>query len=363
MVVFAAGTSAGLIYRDKSQVLNLDQFWRVYGLIQSNYVGSIDKTKAAEGATVGLVNSLGDPFSYYLTTSQKDDLNSQLTGQFEGIGAELVEKDQSVTVVAPLDGSPAAQAGLKANDVVVKVDGKDVTSLSLDQVVAKIRGPKGTSVTLTVVRPGVQQPLELKISRDNIVVPSVTSEMKGNVAYLKINDFGTDTVAGAQKAVTDLATHNPKAIILDLRNDPGGFLEDVSPIAGLFLPPSVVVKEKNKQGNTTELRSDTIPIMPTTPMYVLVNGGSASAAEILSGALQDYKRGTLIGEKTFGKGSVQDVIDLPGNTALRITIALWFTPNNRTINKTGLQPDIKITDAKTDTADPVLDKALELANK
>lgn len=364
LAVFVAGIFGGVGFELNRQGLDLGQFWRVYSLIQANYVGSVDKTKAVQGATQGLVDSLGDPFSSYLTTAAKNDLTTELSGQFQGIGAELVEKNEAVTILAPLSGSPAEKAGLKAGDTIVKVGGKSTEGQSLDQVVSEIRGAKGSPVTLTIIRANIDQPFDVTITRDDIVVPSVSSKtLAGNIGYLQINQFGQDTVTEVQKAVSALAAKNPKALVIDLRDDPGGFLDDVAPIFGQFMAPAVVVKEKSKSGKITELRSTAIPVLPTTPLYVLVNGGSASAAEILAGALQDYKRATLIGEKTFGKGSVQDVIDLPGNTALRITIAEWLTPKDRTINKTGLQPDVKLTDAKTDTADPVLDKALELANK
>ncbi len=363
LAVFIAGIFGGIGFEINRQGLNLSEFWKVYGLIQTNYVGSIDKNKAVQGATQGLVDSLGDPFSSYLTKAAKDDLTTELSGQFQGIGAELIEKNEAITVLSPLSGSPAEKAGLKANDVILKVDSTSTEGKSLDEVVSAIRGPKDTTVTLLLARPNTPQPIEIKITRDTISVPSVTSKMIGSVGYLQINQFGTDTVSEVEKAVSNLAAKSPKAVIVDLRDDPGGFLNDVAPIFGQFMAPSVVVKEKSRSGKVTELRSTTIPALPTTPLYVLVNGGSASAAEILAGALQDYKRATLIGEKTFGKGSVQDVIDLPGNTALRITIAEWLTPKGRHINKTGLQPDVKVTDAKTEAADPVLDKALELANK
>lgn len=363
LTVFLAGMFGGIAFEQQRQGLDLTNFWRVYNLIQTNYVGSVDKTKAVEGATQGLVESLGDPFSSYLTTAAKNDLNSELSGQFEGIGAELIVKNDNITVQSALTGSPAEQAGLKANDVILAVDGQATQGKSLDEVVKAIRGPKGSTVTLTVSRSGESQPLEIKITRDQITVPSVNSKMIGPIGYLQINQFGDDTVGEVQKAVTDLAAYQPKAVVIDLRDDPGGFLDDVAPIFGEFAPPSVVVKEKSKSGKITEIRSTAIPVLPTTPLYVLVNGGTASAAEILAGALQDYGRAKLIGEKTFGKGSVQDVIDLPGNTALRITIAEWLTPKDRAINKKGLEPDVTLKDSSTATSDPVLAKALELANQ
>jgi carboxyl-terminal processing protease len=229
--------------------------------------------------------------------------------------------------------------------------------------VQKIRGPKGTTVKLTVSRSGSDQPLELTIKRSNIQVKSVTWKMIDTVGYVEISQFGEDTVALAQQAVKELAAKNPKAMIIDLRNNPGGYLNTVAPIAGLFIPPSVVVIERYKDSKTDEIRSTDVPVLPTTPLYLLVNEGSASAAEILAGALQDYKRATLVGHKTFGKGSVQDLIDLKGGAALRITIAEWLTPNQRAINKIGIEPDVTVEGDKKDGADPILDKALDLAKK
>lgn len=364
ILVFVAGGIAGISYDRSRQTLDLSTFWTVYQKIQNEYVGgSLDKTKAVEGAIKGLVESIGDPYSVYLPASQKQSLDDELSGKFEGIGAELTNKDGAIVVVAPISGSPAEKAGLKANDVVLTVDGNSTDGKTLNDVVSEIRGPKGTVVKLTVGRSGVSEPVSVEITRDSIVVKSVTSKMIGNIAYVEISQFGDDTVSLAQQQVKDLAAKNPRAIIIDLRNNPGGFLNSVPPVAGLFITPSVVVQEKDKNGHVQQLKSTDVPVMPNTPMYILVNSGSASAAEILAGALQDYGRAKLVGEKTFGKGSVQDLIDLPGGAALKLTIDEWLTPKGRTINKTGIEPDVKVTDNKTDTSDPVLDKALELAKQ
>lgn len=362
-IIFAGGMLAGFRYDARRHGLDLSKFWQVYDLIKRDSVHNVDDGKLVDTAVRGLVEGLDDPFSAYLNTDQKQGLNDELSGQFEGIGAELTEKDGLITVVSPLTGSPAELAGLKAKDVLTKVNGEAIDGLTVDVVVKKIRGPKGTDVTLTLIRDGIAQPLDLKITRDTIIVKSVTSKMLGSVGYMEINQFGEDTVAGVAEAVKELGEKKPKALIIDLRNNPGGFLNDVPPIAGHFIAPSVVVKEKYRGGKIDELRTNAIPEMPNIPLFVLINGGSASASEILAGALQDYKRATLIGEKSFGKGSVQELLDLPGNTALRLTIAEWLTPLDRGINKIGITPDVVIKDAKTDSVDPVLAKALELANK
>lgn len=361
-IIFAGGMLSGIGFERRNHPLDLSKFWSVYDLLKTDYVHPPEDEKLIESATRGLVEGLGDPFSAYLTTDEKQDLNEELSGQFEGIGAELTEKNGITTIVAPLSGSPAEKAGLKANDIIAKVNGEETNGLAVGDVVKKIRGPKGSEVTLNILRDGLA-PFDVKILRETIVVKSVTSKMLGKVGYMEINQFGEDTVAGVAAAVKELAAAKPKAIIIDLRNNPGGFLNAVPPIAGHFMAPSVVVKEKYRNGKTDQLRSNAIPELPDTPLFVLINAGSASASEILAGALQDYKRATLVGEKSFGKGSVQELIDLPGNTALRVTIAEWLTPLDRGINKIGIEPDVKVKDEKTDTADPVLAKALELANK
>ncbi|HUD20828.1 MAG TPA: S41 family peptidase [Candidatus Saccharimonadales bacterium] len=365
VLAFGASFFGGAAYEKSRQQLDLSKFWDVYSLVKSNYVGDINKTDVVNGAIEGMVAGLGDPFSSYLTQDQSQNLNSELSGQFEGIGAELTDKNGQVVVVAPITDSPAEKAGLKANDVIVAVDGKSTDGQTLDQVVNEIRGTKGTTVKVTVTRGSQDAPIDLTITRDSIQVKSVTWKMIGSVGYIDISQFGDDTVNLATQAVNELNAKNPKAMVIDLRNNPGGYLNDVSPIAGMFISPSVVVKEKYRAGMTDSISSTAIPVMPNTPMYLLVNGGSASAAEILAGALQDYGRAKLVGAKTFGKGSVQNVIDLSDGSALRITIAEWLTPKDRAINKVGLTPDIAVTGDKdiTTGADPVLDKALQLANQ
>lgn len=359
-----AGYVLGTSVTAGREKLDLGQFWQVYDLINQRFVGTLDQAKAVEGATSGLVASLGDPFSVYLPAQAKKDLDAELSGQFEGIGAELTLKDGLITVVAPLDSSPAAAAGLKASDVIIKINDKSTESMSLDDAVATIRGPKGTTVTLEVSRPKIANSIKLVITRDSIKVKSVDSKMlDGGIGFIELRQFSDDTVDLVKQGVADIAAHNPKALIIDLRNDPGGYLDDVAPIAGEFIAPNVVVKERYKDGRTDQIRSTSAPVLPNTPIYILVNGGSASAAEILAGALQDYKRATLVGQKTFGKGSVQDIIPLKNGTALRLTIAEWLTPNDRQISKKGIDPDVVVEGDKTTDADPVLAKALELISK
>lgn len=363
-LVFGSGFLTGSAYQQAWQgEVDLSQFWQVYGLIKTRYVTELDKKKAAEGAVSGLVSSLDDPYSSYLLPEERRSLDDELRGEFEGIGAELTEKDKLITVVAPISGSPAAKAGLKAGDVIVKINETTTENMTLNQAVSKIRGPKDSSVNLTIARSGANEPLVLTITRAKIEVKSVTWRMIDSVALLEVAQFGDDTVELARQAVKEIAGRSPKSVIIDLRNNPGGYLNAVPPIAGLFLPPSIITIEKFRDGKQEELRSVEVPILPNVPLFVLVNNGSASASEILAGALQDHKRATVVGQKTFGKGSVQDVISLTNDYALRLTIAEWLTPNSRAISKVGIEPEVKVEGEKTETDDPVLNKALELAKQ
>jgi carboxyl-terminal processing protease len=285
-----------------------------------------------------------------------------LSGEFEGIGARLDEKNSAIVIVSPLTNSPAEKAGVKPNDVILEIDGISTEGMSLNDAVSKIRGKEGTTVALSLYRAGQDQPVKLTITRQAIQVPSVSWKMIGTVGYVEINQFGDDTVNLAQQAFDELKGKAPTALILDLRNNPGGYLNDVAPIAAAFLPPSsVVTVQKFKTKPKEEIKTTGLPVFPDVKLYVLVNGGSASASEILAGALKDYGRATIVGQKTFGKGSVQDIIPLGGGAALRLTVAEWLTPKENVVNKVGIEPDVKLEAERTETADPVLDKALALA--
>lgn len=361
LLVFGAGFFTGSAYEIGRHKLNLSQFWDVYAVVESRYAGEIDKRQAVEGVIQGFIESLGDPFSGYLSAEERKSLSDELSGEFQGIGARLEVKNELITVVAPLSGSPAEKAGLKPNDIILSINGESTEKLSLNEAVEKIRGEQGTQVKLTVAREGEDAPREITVTRDNIVVPSVSWKMIDTVAYMEITQFGDDTPVRALQGISELKDKNPTAFILDLRNNPGGYLEDVAPIAGAFVPPSVITIQKFKNNETEEIRSRDIPIMPDTKLFVLVNEGSASASEILAGALQDYDRATLVGRKTYGKGSVQDIVPLTRSSALRLTIAEWLTPKGRTVNKVGIEPDVVVEGEKTDSTDPILNKALELA--
>jgi len=351
----------------KPRSVDFGIFWNAWDKVTEKYVGTIDYQQMVYGAIKGMVDSLGDPYSSFMKPNETQNFMQDLSGKVSGIGAEIDLVDNKLLIVSPIAGSPAEKAGLKPQDQILKINDESTDNMALDVAVSKIRGKAGTKVNLTINRTGFSQPQVLEITREEITIKSVNWEMKpNNIAYIKISQFGDDTVPLMQQAAKDINDKHPKAIILDLRGNPGGYLDGAVDVASLFMPSGVVVKEKDKNGNITENKTTLDPILKDYKVIVLVNGGSASASEIVAGALQDAGKATLVGEKTFGKGSVQELENLPGGATLRITIAKWLTPKGRTIDKVGLEPDIQVglseDDAKANR-DPQLDKALELANQ
>ena len=351
----------------KPRTVDFSIFWDVWNKVTEKYVGTVDYQKMVYGAVKGMVDSLGDPYSAFMEPSVTKNFMEDLSGEISGIGAELDLVDNKLIVISPIAGSPAEKAGLKPQDQILKINDESTDGMALDVAVSKIRGKAGTKVNLTISRSGQSQPQTLEITREKIQIKSVKWEIKSdNVAYIQISQFGDDTSDLMQQAAKDINAKHPKAIVLDLRNNPGGYLDKAVDVASLFMPSGVVVQEKDKNGNITEEKTTLEPILQSYKVIVLVNGGSASASEIVAGALQDAGRATLVGEKTFGKGSVQDLENLPGGATLRITVAKWLTPKGRAIDKVGLEPDVKITLSQDDAQagrDPQLDKAFEMANQ
>lgn len=360
----------------KPESVDFGVFWQAWQAISDKYVGTYSTQKLIYGAIKGMTEALGDPYSSFLDSTENSQLKQDLSGKFEGIGAELSRKDNKIIVIAPLADSPAEKAGLKAQDQILAVDGQDTANLSLDETVSKIRGAKGTEVTLLINRQGFQAPREYKITRNLITVSSVKWEVlaspgvaggKGEIGYIQINQFGDDTSGLVKKAAQELNQKKPKAIVLDLRNNPGGYLDSAVDVASLFVPKgSVVVKEQYKDGHKDELKTTFEPILKDYKLIVLVNEGSASASEIVAGALQDLRKATLVGKKTFGKGSVQEIENLDSSAVLKLTIAKWLTPNDRIIDKEGIKPDIEVELTDEDQAqdrDPQLNRALEEVGK
>lgn len=342
-------------------------FWDAWDVVKSKFLGKLDQQKMVYGAISGMLQSLGDPYTVFMSPDEAKQFNADLKGEFDGIGAEIEAKDGYLIIVAPLSGSPAEHAGLKAKDAILKIDGNDVTEMTFYEAINKIRGPKGSTVTLTIVHDGTKESVDIKVTRDTIVVKSVEYEMKGDIAYIKISQFGDDTLDLVKDAVDMAIKKNAKGVVVDLRNNPGGYLQDAIDIISLFIDKDkVAVIEKGKDGVEHPSKTTLQPKIADKQLVVLVNGGSASASEIFAGAIQDYKRGKLIGEKTFGKGSVQTMEKLKDDAEVKVTIAEWLTPNGRQINKKGIEPDIKVelsSDDKKNGNDPQLDKALEEVNK
>lgn len=366
-LVFEANYKPKIINKEliKPRSVDFASFWKAWETIQNKYVGESDSQKMVYGAISGLVDSLKDPYSLFMEPGFSKTFLEDLSGSIQGIGAEISVKDNKLIIVSPLSGSPAEKMGLKPNDQIIKIDDDMSDGLSLEEAIQRIRGEAGSKVKLTIMRDGWAEPQVFEITREKITIKSVEWEMKeGNIGYIKISQFGDDTVALAEQAAKEIAARKPTAVILDLRHNPGGYLEAAVDITSIFIKEGVVVKEKYKDGHIQEEKTSQPPILENQKLIVLVDGGSASASEIVAGALQDAGRATLVGEKTFGKGSVQELEDLGGGATLRLTIAKWLTPKDRAINGEGIEPDIKIELTEDDYnagRDPQLDKALEMA--
>lgn len=336
----------------------------IYGLLQRHYDGTLDQKKLLDGAKAGLAAAAGDPYTNYLDADANKALNDDLNGTLTGIGAEVAVRSSQLIIVAPVADSPAAKAGLRPNDAILKINDQDSAGLNVEEAVTKIRGAKDTTVKLSIGR-GSDKPFDVTITRAVITVPSVKWSMKPNdVGYIQITQFGADTSEKIVQAASELKQQGAKKVVLDLRNDPGGYLDAAVKVSGQFLPEGKLVVEERTAGKTTEkLNSPADGQLVGLPMVVLINGGSASASEIVSGALHDNHAATLVGEKSFGKGSVQEVDKLAAGAALKITVAHWYTPNGVNISKEGIKPDVEVKMEQADVdagRDPQLDKALEV---
>jgi len=352
-----------------SDKVDMQLFWDVWSLLASKYVDPsiMDYKNMIYGAIRGMVYSLEDPYTTFLTPKENKDFQESMNGTLEGIGAELTLRDGMITVVSPLNGSPAKKAGLQPEDVILKVNGEDVQDFSLEQVVMKIRGPKGTKVKLTLGRKGQGEPFDMEIVRETININSVEWKMVDGVADIKLNQFGGKTKDEFTKAISEIQLKRPTGIILDLRYNGGGYLDGAVDITSEFVEKGKVVSVKKRNPEEDEVIYVTGKArIAKTPLVVLINKGSASASEIVAGAIRDNGRGTIIGETSFGKGTVQEVENLIDGSSLRITIAKWYTPNNVNISKVGITPDIEvkrsIEDIKAEK-DPQLDAAMDYLKK
>jgi carboxyl-terminal processing protease len=343
---------------------NFVLFLKTWDIINKNFVEpeKIDPNKAILEASRGLLRSLDDPYSDILTEKQKKIFEEDLIGSFGGVGFEIGIRQGVLTVIAPLEGTPAERAGLKPGDKILKIDGEDTSNMSLEDAVFKIRGKPGTKVVLTIYRNEWVEPKDFEITRETINVPTVKSKIiKSDIGYIKINSFNTQAVSKFLSVYYDLKNQGASKFIIDLRNNPGGFLEVAVRIAEYFLPRGkVILKEKEKNKKIKSIISEG-PGMIKEPIIILINKGSASASEIFAAALRDNLGIKIIGEKSFGKGSVQQAFPLDGKM-LKLTTAYWLTPKGEKIEGNGLKPDIEVKDTLNEgtTTDAILDKALEI---
>jgi len=356
--------------KGKNEKIDFSIFWKVWDKIEKKHIsnGDLDTQTMVYGAVEGMVKALGDPYTSYMDPEDSEEFATGMEGSFEGIGAELGIRDEILTVIAPISGMPAEKAGLRAGDKIIKINDEMTSSITIDEAVKKIRGPKGTEVSLTVISSEATETKEIKITRDTIDLASVYYEQKwGNIAYLQISSFTEDTAEEFSREITKVIADNNKAIVLDLRNNPGGFLNVSIEIASRFVSRgSVVVQEKHRNGNVEKFKSMGGDVFSETPVIVLINEGSASASEILAGALRDLNGSKLVGKKSFGKGSVQQLENFSDGSSLKVTVAEWLTPLGQSINETGLEADIEVEITDSDIRgnwDPQLNRALEEAVK
>jgi carboxyl-terminal processing protease len=341
-------------------------FWEAWKIVHEQFINQpVDETKMIQGAISGMLDSLGDKHTGYMSPEQYTEANIPLNGTYEGIGAWVDVTGKFLTIISPMTGSPAESAGLKSGDMIIKIDGKDMTGIDPSVALKSVLGPAGTEVKLTIQRKDIEKPLEFAIKRANIDLPSVKGEMLDQqIAYIAISTFGENTTQTLKTNLTELLAQNPKGLIIDLRGNSGGYLTTAIEVISQFIPSGIVMYEQ--QGNGQETIYEAIPggLATEIPLVVLVNEGSASASEITAGAIQDFARGKLVGVTTYGKGSVQNWIPLENNQgAVRVTIAHWLTPNHKQINDVGLTPDFVVEITEADIAakkDPQLEKAIDL---
>lgn len=359
--------------KDKPEDVDFALFWKAWNTVNEKFV----RTKVAStttdqdkvyGAIKGMVDSINDPYTVFFPPAEATSFESEIEGNFEGVGMEMGIKGEVLTVITPLKGSPAEKAGIRPGDKVIQIEGKMTTDYSIDQAVKLIRGKKGTSVTLLVVREGVEKPIEIKIIRDTINLPTIDTKLdpKTNIFTIKLYTFSAQSAALFRNALREFVESKSNKLILDLRGNPGGFLDSAVDMASWFLAPGkAVVMEDYGNGKTQVVeRSRGYNIFnENLRMIILIDGGSASASEILAGALSEYGKAKLVGTKSFGKGSVQEYIKLNSETALKVTVARWLTPNGKSISEGGLTPDVEVKLTAEDVVagrDLQMNKAIEL---
>jgi len=371
LLVFGAGFLIGKLssnyYVPQPGSLDFSLFWDSYNRLQEDFVdpSKISAKKIIYGAIEGMAESVGDPYTTFFDPEEAKRFRQDMSGSFEGIGVEVGIKKGQLTVIAPLPETPGQKAGLKSGDAILKIDKKETTDMTTEEAVTLIRGKKGTVVTLTIFRDGFSASKDIEIIRGTIKIPSIDWSLKeDNVAYIHIYQFDDPLQNDFQNAAKEILASPAKKIVLDLRDNPGGYLETAQWIAGWFLQKGKVVTiEDFGGGERKEYKTSGSGVFANYPLVVLINGGSASASEILAGCLRDNRNIKLVGEKSFGKGSVQEVQELKDGSFLKITIAKWLTPKGASISEVGLTPDVKVEITEEDenqNRDPQLSKALEI---
>ncbi|KKT92644.1 MAG: Carboxyl-terminal protease [Parcubacteria group bacterium GW2011_GWA2_45_14] len=338
-------------------------FWEAWDKLHANFIGDVDDKKLYYGAVAGMVRSAGDPYTVFAPPADTKQFEETIEGSFGGVGVEIGVKNGAVVVISPLDGSPAKKAGILEGDLILSVDKKPLSAeTTLDEVVQSIRGENGQPVEITVLHEGETEPKDITVTRDTIAIESVRLDVIDNIAYVSIKNFNSDTAKRFNDIARQIKSDQVKGIILDVRGNPGGFLQSAVDIASRFIPKGqVVVAEKGHKDKDYNASGNTI--LSGIPTVILVNGGSASASEILAGALNDQLSTPVIGTQTFGKGSVQEFIKLSDGSSLRVTIAKWYTPKGRSINEEGITPSIPVELDRSTEADEQLNRALEEIKK
>ena len=371
IVSFVAGARSDALFanvasvfgaRTSNKTIDLSSVQKTYQELVANYDGKLDTQKLIYGANRGLVEAAGDPHTAYMDPDETKEFDKSLSGQIGGgIGAEIGLRNNKPTIIKPLENSPAQKARIKAGEVIVKVNDEASSDWSVEKVVSKIRGEVGTSVKLTLL--SGSQTREVSVVRQNIVSPAVESEIDGEIGILKVNRFGDDTVSLSRKYASEFVEKGVKKVILDLRNNPGGTVGAAQGLLGIWLDNQIAMTERRGSEIVKTLRTTGTPILGNMKTVVLINGNSASASEITAGALREYGKATLVGQKSYGKGSVQIVLGLPGGSQMKVTEARWYTPKGKNIDKTGIEPDIKVdlsSDDVNNNVDPQMDKAKSL---
>ena len=371
IVSFVAGARSDALFanvasvfgvRTSNKTIDLSSVQKTYQELIANYDGKLDTQKLIYGANRGLVEAAGDPHTVYMDPDETKEFDKSLSGQIGGgIGAEIGLRNNKPTIIKPLENSPAQKAGIKAGEAIVKVNDEASSDWSVEKVVSKIRGEVGTSVKLTLL--SGSQTREVSVVRQNIVSPAVESEIDGEIGILKVNRFGDDTVSLSRKYASEFVEKGVKKVILDLRNNPGGTVGAAQGLLGIWLDNQIAMTERRGSEIVKTLRTTGTPILGNMKTVVLINGNSASASEITAGALREYGKATLVGQKSYGKGSVQIVLGLPGGSQMKVTEARWYTPKGKNIDKTGIEPDVKVdlsSDDVNNNVDPQMDKAKSL---